>query len=197
MTLATAEGEKHQRIEIEVEPPSRVRMVSGEAEDAVEQSVGPEGAFIRRGSGAPEPLGAAERGTLERILMTDEALLPLHALQGQVVILGVEAAGPGEVAPSLPAATGIAVRLADPAGSEMRLVVPEAGGFPLRLDYPRRTASGEEAWASDVYSDWRQVEGMSFPYQVFMFVGGQSPAMMRYETIEVELDPATPAEGAP
>ena len=89
----------------------------------------------------------------------------------------------------------MAVDLIGPDGAALRVVLPADGGLPLRLDYSVAGPPGSSRGASEIYSDWRPVQGMLLPFEVTVWSAAAPVAVFRYEAVEVVRSPpaASPA----
>jgi hypothetical protein len=190
LVIATAEGEKRLPMLLTVRPPRDLMFESGEGEARVRREVIAGEGWETRGDGPRRQLDEAETAKLVRLSKVDEAFLARSALAGELDIIGVEDAGPGQVDPALPAAAGRAILLRGPNGAEYRLVVPEGGGLPLRVDYRYGGESEQDDELSDVFARWRIVDGLLFPAEVILYREAQALTAGRYEKITVVLDPA-------
>jgi len=188
LVIATAEGERRLPMSMTVRPPQDLMFESGEGEARVRREVIAGEGWETRGDGPRTGLDEAETAKLIGLSRVDEAFLARSALAGELEILGVEDAGPGQVDPELPAAAGRAIILRSPAGAEYRLVVPAGGGLPLRVDYRHGGESQQEDQLSDVFARWRIVDGLLFPAEVILYRGTQALTAGRYNEITVVLD---------
>ena len=192
LILATAEGEISHSVRITVRPPDRMTIETGEGAELSRRVLGPGEAYQSSGDQEPVEMDREAAEHLRHLMLVDEAFLPRNVLGGLLQARGVEPAGPGQVPAGLPAAGGLAVLIEDPAELRYRLVIPDQGGLPLRVDYQSSGADGEKRNVSDVFGAWGEVDGLLFPFEIMLFEGGQGRVMVRYERIEIDLAPAPP-----
>ena len=189
LVMATAQGEHRMPLLVVARPPHEMIFETGEGEEHVRREVTAGKGWETRGGGSRQELTGEQTARLLGLALVDEAFLVHSVLAGDLEISGVEDAGPGQVDPLLPAAAGRAVLLRSADGSRYRLVVPEGGGLPLRVDYDATGPSGEEQHFSEVFARWRIVDGLLFPAEIILFQGAQALSATRYETISVVLAP--------
>jgi hypothetical protein len=190
LVIATPQGEVRRPLLITVRPPEHMVFETGEGEEWVRRELESGDGWESRGESERTALSGEETATLMRLVQVDEAFLAHAALAGDLEILGVEDAGPGQVDPALPAAAGRAILLRTSDGSNYRLVVPDGGGLPLRIDYRYTDSSGTDEQISDVFARWRIVDGLLFPAEVILYRDGQALTAGRYETITVKTEPS-------
>ncbi|MFQ5766876.1 MAG: hypothetical protein ACE5ID_02705 [Acidobacteriota bacterium] len=187
LVVAVPGGEESMPFELTVRPPGHVRLSIGEGQDLVLKVLDPVHAYEVHGTAPESALTPLSRRSLQRAVRLDEAFLPYRTLHGSLEAVGVEEAGPGQLPAELVAAAGLAVKIREPDGSEIRLVLPPEGGLPRRVDYQARGEDGKMIPTSDVFRDWRVVDGMLFPFEVMLFVEQRGLMMVRYDKIEVDL----------
>jgi hypothetical protein len=192
LTLATSQGEVSHAMRMTIRPPDRMIIETGEGSNLLRRVIAPGEAYQASGEQEPVEMDRESVDRLRHLMLVDEAFLPRNLLAGLLLAHGLEPAGPGEVPSGLPAAGGLAIMVRDPADVSYRLVVPEGGGLPLRLDYDSRGPDGELRNISDVFGAWREVDGLLFPFEIMMFQGGKGVAMVRYDRIEIDLAPVPP-----
>lgn len=190
LTLATPDGEISHSVRMTVRPPDRMIIEIGEGEELTRRVIGPGEAYQVSGDQEPMQMSREAAERLRHLMLVDEAFLPRNLLAGLLPVRGLEPAGPGEVPAGLPPAEGVAILLQDPAEVRYRLVVPDRGGLPLRVDYQAVGPDGKKRNVSDVFGAWKEVNGLLFPFEVMIFEEGQGRVMVRYETIEIDLAPA-------
>ncbi|MCZ6600422.1 MAG: hypothetical protein O7A07_06240 [Acidobacteria bacterium] len=197
LVLATSDGERIVPLRVVVRPPGHLVLETGAGDDLVRREFMDGKAWEVRSDGQPRELSPEEAARFRNLVMVDEAFLVGAALAGDLLITGVEDAGPGQVSLDLPAADGRAVLLQNTAGADYRLVLPVGGGLPLRVDYslPGEQPDSEHA-LSDVFARWRVVEGLLFPAEVILYRDARAISAARYSTIEVELLPESPSSPA-
>ncbi len=188
LTIPTREGDQMIPVSLVIRPPGQVTMETGAGETLVRQVVGP-GEAYRVSAGKRSPLAPEDARRLGRLGQVDEALLARSALDGGLVVQGVEEAGPGQLPAELASAAARGVRLKDAGGSQYVLVIPASGGLPTRVDYRSTGPDGVERDVSDFFRDWRVVDGLLFPFEVLMFQEERGFGLLRFDSIEIDLAP--------
>jgi hypothetical protein len=192
LTLATADGEISHSVRMTVRPPDRMIIETGEGAELSRRVIGPGEAYQASGDQEPVEMDREAAEHLRHLIFVDEAFLPRNVLGGLLEARGVEPAGPGQLPAGLAAAGGLAVLIEDSADLRYRLVVPDEGGLPLRVDYQSSGPDGEKRNVSDAFGAWGEVDGLLFPFEIMIFAGGQGRVMIKYESIEIDLAPVPP-----
>jgi len=185
-------GDRVVPLAILARPASVFRLETGAGADRRVRSLDGEQATETLAAGEPTQLDAASRAGLRRTLDADEAFLLGRARAGDLRLEGVEAAGPGAAPGRLPESGFVALKLLGSEGAPLRLVLPAGGGLPLRLEYEVVGGTGPAGAASEVYSDWRPVDGMLVPFEVTVWSGSTAVAVFKYDSVQVVRSP--PAE---
>ena len=124
LVLATSDGERIVPLRVVVRPPGHLVLETGAGDDLVRREFMDGKAWEVRSDGPPRELSPEEAARFRDLVMVDEAFLVRAALAGDLLITGVEDAGPGQVSLDLPAADGRAVLLQNTAGAAYRLDNP-------------------------------------------------------------------------
>lgn len=189
LLTAQRDGEHLTPLVMMVRPPDTLFIETGSGEERYRQELEAGKGWETRGVEPRSPLGVDAAAMLRSLILVDEAFVLSAALAGTVEVVGVEEAGPGQVDVSLPAAYGRAVLLRGTGGREYRMVFPEGGGLPLRVDYQVTREDGTVEELSDVFARWTRTDGLLFPGEVVLFKAGRPVSAARFPTITLKMKP--------
>jgi hypothetical protein len=196
LVIATSNGERSLALRMTVRPPDRLTLETGDGDELVRRTLGPSGAYQTTGGGEPVEIDASDTDHLRRLIRIDEAFLVRNALAGVLRPMDVGPAGPGQLPEDMEVVSGRSIRIRGPQGQDYRLVLPEEGGLPRRIDYASHGPEDEKRDVTDLFMDWRDVDGLLFPFETVMFEGGKARMLVRYDRVEVDLAP-TPVSQTP
>ncbi len=77
------------------------------------------------------------------------------------------------------------LEISDPAGSMTRLTVDARTGLPAAQVYRMPGAGGAPSEVKEIYSDWRDVNGVRFPFKIEIHQGGGRAVSVAVEEIRV------------
>ncbi len=77
------------------------------------------------------------------------------------------------------------ITITDKQGNAVKLVIDPATGLVSKEVYRMPAGRGAPADVEEVYSDWREVDGVKLPFKIELYQGGQRTVEVNVEEIKL------------